>query len=90
MVSSQQSPQEAASVTTKVSSHCSQRTVVRWLTIISRGFRGSNFRRPHQGIDRGFGSLLLRGSPEFGILEGTCAERELTEVASGLARKPLV
>lgn len=34
VVSCQKSPQEAASVTTKMSSHCSQRNVVRWLTII--------------------------------------------------------
>jgi hypothetical protein len=72
----QQSPQEAASVTTKVSSHCSQRTIVRRLTIISRGFRGSNFRRPHQGIDRGFRLTAVAGIPRVWHLgRHVCRER---------------
>jgi hypothetical protein len=57
------SPQEAARVTTKMNSHCSQRTAVRRLTIVSRGFGGSNFRRPHQGNDRGFRLTAVAGIP---------------------------
>lgn len=76
VVSCQQSPQDAASVTTKVSSHCSQRTAVRWLTIISRGFRGSNFLRPHQGIDRGFRLTAVAGIPRVWHLgRHVCRER---------------
>jgi hypothetical protein len=76
VVSCQKSPQEAASVTTKMSSHCSQRTVVRWLTIISRGFRGSNFHRPHQGIDRGFRLTVVAVIPRVWRLgRHVCRER---------------